>query len=233
MRCCNFWYRANGATFWCSRGRCRPMPPSSRRFTRSAQKFGARIVADQHFKPGTDPREREQNNPALLSADQPRLRRGLRRRRRLRFRPHRALSHGAAAAGGRQHRSRAGRLALDLGAQRRPAGQLAVREEDRRAAHGRPRLGGLDGGQDDRAIGAAHPLAPNSPSSAISSSATRVRRRQGAAGRASGRGTIRCARRCCWRRPIRWSPAPRSRAFCTASTNSTRSATTSPKRPAI
>jgi ABC transporter substrate binding protein (PQQ-dependent alcohol dehydrogenase system) len=36
--------------------------------TRSVQKFGAKIVADQHFKPGTDPREREQNNPALLSA---------------------------------------------------------------------------------------------------------------------------------------------------------------------
>jgi ABC transporter substrate binding protein (PQQ-dependent alcohol dehydrogenase system) len=37
-------------------------------FTRSVQKFGIRIVADQHFKAGTDPREREQNNPALLSA---------------------------------------------------------------------------------------------------------------------------------------------------------------------
>ena len=37
-------------------------------FTRSAQKFGARIVADQHFKTGTDPRDREQNDPALLSA---------------------------------------------------------------------------------------------------------------------------------------------------------------------
>jgi ABC transporter substrate binding protein (PQQ-dependent alcohol dehydrogenase system) len=37
-------------------------------FAHSAQKFGARIVADQHFKPGTDPREREQNDPALLSA---------------------------------------------------------------------------------------------------------------------------------------------------------------------
>jgi ABC transporter substrate binding protein (PQQ-dependent alcohol dehydrogenase system) len=35
---------------------------------RSAQKFGARIVASQHFKAGTDPREREQNNPALLTA---------------------------------------------------------------------------------------------------------------------------------------------------------------------
>jgi ABC transporter substrate binding protein (PQQ-dependent alcohol dehydrogenase system) len=48
-----------------------PLPADAetvRAFTRSAQKFGARIVADQHFKPGTDPREREQNNPALLSA---------------------------------------------------------------------------------------------------------------------------------------------------------------------
>lgn len=37
-------------------------------FTRSAQKFGAQVVADQHFKPGTDPREREQNDPLLLTA---------------------------------------------------------------------------------------------------------------------------------------------------------------------
>jgi ABC transporter substrate binding protein (PQQ-dependent alcohol dehydrogenase system) len=37
-------------------------------FNRSAQKFGARIVANQHFTPGTDPRERERNEPALLSA---------------------------------------------------------------------------------------------------------------------------------------------------------------------
>jgi ABC transporter substrate binding protein (PQQ-dependent alcohol dehydrogenase system) len=37
-------------------------------FARSVQKFGARIVASQHFKAGTDPREREQNDPALLSA---------------------------------------------------------------------------------------------------------------------------------------------------------------------
>jgi ABC transporter substrate binding protein (PQQ-dependent alcohol dehydrogenase system) len=36
-------------------------------FTRAAQKFGAKIVANQHFKPGTDPREREQNDPTLLS----------------------------------------------------------------------------------------------------------------------------------------------------------------------
>jgi ABC transporter substrate binding protein (PQQ-dependent alcohol dehydrogenase system) len=37
-------------------------------FSHSVQKFGAHIVADQHFKPGTDPRDREQNDPALLSA---------------------------------------------------------------------------------------------------------------------------------------------------------------------
>jgi ABC transporter substrate binding protein (PQQ-dependent alcohol dehydrogenase system) len=34
----------------------------------SAKKFGSRIVARQQFKPGTDPREREKNDPALLSA---------------------------------------------------------------------------------------------------------------------------------------------------------------------
>ncbi len=37
-------------------------------FERSAKKFGARIVATRDFTPGTDPREREKNNPALLSA---------------------------------------------------------------------------------------------------------------------------------------------------------------------
>jgi len=34
----------------------------------SVKKFGTRIVARQQFKPGTDPREREKNDPALLSA---------------------------------------------------------------------------------------------------------------------------------------------------------------------
>jgi ABC transporter substrate binding protein (PQQ-dependent alcohol dehydrogenase system) len=41
---------------------------ASAAFEHSAQKFGARIVVEQHFKPGADPREREQNDPALLSA---------------------------------------------------------------------------------------------------------------------------------------------------------------------
>ena len=37
-------------------------------FENSVKKFGARVVARQQFKPGTDPREREKNDPALLSA---------------------------------------------------------------------------------------------------------------------------------------------------------------------
>jgi ABC transporter substrate binding protein (PQQ-dependent alcohol dehydrogenase system) len=41
---------------------------AAKAFETSAQKFGARIVANKPFKPGTDPRERELNNPALLSA---------------------------------------------------------------------------------------------------------------------------------------------------------------------
>jgi len=37
-------------------------------FEASVKKFGARIVAKRDFKPGTDPREREINNPLLLTA---------------------------------------------------------------------------------------------------------------------------------------------------------------------
>jgi ABC transporter substrate binding protein (PQQ-dependent alcohol dehydrogenase system) len=48
-----------------------PLPADAvmaKAFESSAKKFGARIVARQQFKPGTDPREREKNDPALLSA---------------------------------------------------------------------------------------------------------------------------------------------------------------------
>jgi len=48
-----------------------PLPADTamvKAFEHSAQKFGARIVARAQFKPGTDPREREKNDPALLSA---------------------------------------------------------------------------------------------------------------------------------------------------------------------
>lgn len=37
-------------------------------FEASVKKYGARIIAKKDFKPGTDPRERDKNNPALLTA---------------------------------------------------------------------------------------------------------------------------------------------------------------------
>jgi ABC transporter substrate binding protein (PQQ-dependent alcohol dehydrogenase system) len=49
-------------------GPAQPDAAAAKAFAGSAKKFGARIVADQHFKAGTDPREREQNDPALLTA---------------------------------------------------------------------------------------------------------------------------------------------------------------------
>ena len=48
-----------------------PLPADAvmaKAFENSAKKFGARVIARQQFKPGTDPREREKNDPALLSA---------------------------------------------------------------------------------------------------------------------------------------------------------------------
>jgi ABC transporter substrate binding protein (PQQ-dependent alcohol dehydrogenase system) len=48
-----------------------PLPPDAvmtKGLENSARKFGARVVARQQFKPGTDPRQREKNDPALLSA---------------------------------------------------------------------------------------------------------------------------------------------------------------------
>src|SRR5205085_10214011 len=47
-----------------------PLPAdaaSTKAFENSVKKFGARIIANRPFKPGTDPREREQNNPLLLT----------------------------------------------------------------------------------------------------------------------------------------------------------------------
>jgi ABC transporter substrate binding protein (PQQ-dependent alcohol dehydrogenase system) len=48
-----------------------PLPADalmSNAFVAAAKKLGARIVGKKDFKVGTDPREREQNNPALLTA---------------------------------------------------------------------------------------------------------------------------------------------------------------------
>jgi ABC transporter substrate binding protein (PQQ-dependent alcohol dehydrogenase system) len=41
---------------------------AAKAFESSAKKFGSRIAAHQNFKAGTDPREREKNDPALLTA---------------------------------------------------------------------------------------------------------------------------------------------------------------------
>ncbi len=51
-----------------ARGRCRSTPSAPTPSPARLQKFGGRIVARQKFKAGTDPRDREQNNPALLTA---------------------------------------------------------------------------------------------------------------------------------------------------------------------
>src|SRR5262245_17863890 len=48
-----------------------PLPAdaaTTKAFEASVKKFGARIVAKKEFTTGTDPREREKNNPALLTA---------------------------------------------------------------------------------------------------------------------------------------------------------------------
>jgi ABC transporter substrate binding protein (PQQ-dependent alcohol dehydrogenase system) len=49
-------------------GPAKPDAAAAKAFEASAKKFGARIVAHQSFKAGTDPRERQQNDPALLTA---------------------------------------------------------------------------------------------------------------------------------------------------------------------
>jgi ABC transporter substrate binding protein (PQQ-dependent alcohol dehydrogenase system) len=48
-----------------------PLPADAamaKAFEASAKKFGARIVDNREFKAGTDPRDRDKNNPALLTA---------------------------------------------------------------------------------------------------------------------------------------------------------------------
>jgi len=49
-------------------GPAKPDAAAAKAFEASAKKFQARIVAHQNFKAGTDPRERAQNDPALLTA---------------------------------------------------------------------------------------------------------------------------------------------------------------------
>jgi ABC transporter substrate binding protein (PQQ-dependent alcohol dehydrogenase system) len=88
-----------------------PLPAdaaTTKAFENSVKKFGARIVANKGFKPGTDPREREQNNPLLLTAGT--------RDYDVIFIADDAFEFARQVPFGGCDRPRAGRLALDLGA---------------------------------------------------------------------------------------------------------------------
>ncbi len=76
-------------------------------FENSAKKFGARIVARQAVQARHRSARAREERPGAADRHQPRLRRGVRRRPCLRFRPAGAVPHRAGAAGGRQHRPRA------------------------------------------------------------------------------------------------------------------------------
>jgi ABC transporter substrate binding protein (PQQ-dependent alcohol dehydrogenase system) len=148
-------------------------------FEHSAQKFGARIVAHQRFKPGTDPREREQNDPALLSA--------INRDFDMVFVADDAFDFARTVP---YHLARPrpviGSIDLEPVAwhwtwERNGAPQVefALRQEIGRPAHGGRRLGRLDRGQDDRAIGAAHALRRFRQAARLHSRRRQFRRRQG------------------------------------------------------
>ena len=136
-----------------------PLPADAvmaKAFENSAKKFGARIVARQQFKPGTDPREREKNDPALLSA--------INRDYDVVFVADHAFEFARQVP---YHTVRArpvvgsidleaDGLALDLGAQRRAAGELALPEAYGGPPHGGGGLGRVDRGQDGAAGNLAH-----------------------------------------------------------------------------
>ena len=107
--------------------------------------FGAKVRRPHCRRPAFQTRRRPARAGTKRSGtaerDQPRFRRGICRRRRVRFCPHRALSARTPTPGCRQYRSRAGGLALDLGAQRCAASQFALRAEVGRPAHGGSPIG--------------------------------------------------------------------------------------------
>ena len=159
-----------------------PLPADAvmaKAFENSAKKFGARIVARQQFKPGTDPREREKNDPALLSA--------INRDYDVVFVADHAFDFARQVP---YHTVRArpvvgsidleaDRLALDLGAQRRAAGELPLPEAHRGPPHGRGGLGGVDRGQDGAAGGAAHALDGVRQAAKVHRRRRDIRRQQG------------------------------------------------------
>ena len=160
-----------------------PLPADAvmaKAFENSAKKFGARIVARQQFKPGTDPREREQNNPALLSA--------VNRDYDVVFVADDAFDFARQVP---YHTVRArpvvgsidleaSGLALDLGAQRRAAGELPLPEAHRAAATWK----GADWAawiavKMVRAGGAAHALGRLRQAARVHPRRRDIRRRQG------------------------------------------------------
>ena len=201
-------------------------------FTRSAQKFGAKIVAHQHFKPGTDPREREQNDPALLSAinrdfdavfvadDAFDFARTVPYRL---SRPRPVIGstdlepvawhwtwerHGAPQVNSRFERKSGGRHMEGPDWAAWMAVKMIVQSSLRTesADFAKQRAFILGGGSFDGDKGLAVSVRP---------------------------GTIRRGRPSCWRHPTKSLPMRRSRAFCIAPIRSTRLAKTSPSRRAI
>jgi ABC transporter substrate binding protein (PQQ-dependent alcohol dehydrogenase system) len=201
-----------------------PLPGDAetvRAFDRSAQKFGARIIANQRFKPGTDPREREQNNPALLTA--------------IRGNYDVVLVADEAFDFARQvpyhtvlPRPVVGSINLEPVAwhwtwERNGAPQVNTRFDKK--------SGGRHMESTDWAAWIAVKMVVQATLRTRSaefakqrdfilgdagSSVTQASMAPKACRSACGRGTIKCARGCCWRRPTRWSPAPQSKAFFTA-----------------
>ena len=212
-----------------------PLPADAamtKAFEHSVQKFGARIVAHQHFKPGTDPREREQNNPALLSA--------ISRDYDVVFVADDAFDF-VRTVPYRLVKPRPVMGGIDLEPmawhwtwEHNGAPQVNTRlREIQRPPHGGAGLGGVDRCEDDRAVGATHPLGRFRQAARLHPRRRQLRRRQGPRDERAAVGPSVAAGDPAAPRLIRWSPARRSRAFCTRPTCSIRSATTSRNRPAI
>ncbi len=208
------------------------MPPWPRRSRLRRRNSAPASSPTEQFKPGTDPREREKNNPALLSAgnrdydvvfvadDAFDFARQV-PYHTVRARPvvgsidlepvawHWTWEHNGAPQVNSRFQKRTGGRHME-GADW--AAWIAVKMVVQSALRTRS--------TDFAEAARVHPRRRD------------LRRRQGPRASACGPGTTSCGRRCCWPRPMRWSRARRSRASCTGPTSSTRSATTSRRRRA-
>ncbi len=149
-------------------------------FESSARKFGARLVARQQFTPGTDPRERERNDPALLSA--------INRDYDVVFVADHAFDFARRVPYGTlRARPVVGSIDLEPMAwhwtyERHGAPQVNSRflRLLRGPPHGKRGLGGVDCGQDGGAGDPAHALGGVRRSAQVHARRCRVRRQQGA-----------------------------------------------------